>query len=365
MEQIIWTPSDLAAAVNQTLDYAYPGVVVEGEVASFKVNQGKFIFFDLKDEQTVLACFMMLFQMRQLICDGMKVRVVARPQLTKWGKFSLTAIQVTPVGEGDIKESARLLQEKLTKEGLFDSARKRPLPFLPSRIGLISSEQAAGFADFCRILDERFGGIKILFNHTQVQGEAAADQIIAAIEKFNQMPEPPELIALVRGGGSAEDLACFNDEKLVRAIVTSRIPIITGIGHEIDESLSDLAADVRAATPSHAAQMIVPDKNDLVNGLRVRFNLTTNLLRTKLDDFARLQREKLAQTKLLLDSHLEQLSSKTKTTWQLIESYNPTAVLERGYALVRGESKVGQMIEVETNDKIIKAEVINVKSKNN
>lgn len=365
MEQIIWTPSDLAAAVNQTLDCAYPSVMVEGEVASFKINQGKFIFFDLKDDQTVLGCFMMLFQMRQPIRDGMKVRVMARLQLTKWGKFSLTVTQVTPVGEGDIKESARLLQEKLTKEGLFELARKRPLPYLPSRIGLISSEQAAGFADFCRILDERFGGIKILFKHAQVQGEAAADQMIAAIEKFNQMAEPPELIALVRGGGSAEDLACFNDEKLVRAIAASRIPIVTGIGHEIDESLSDLAADVRAATPSHAAQMIVPDKHELVSNLRARLQLAANVFKSELDDCARLQREKLVQARFLIDNRLEQLLSKTKTTWQLIESYNPAAVLARGYALVRGELGVGQLIEIETKENIINAEVTDVKRKNN
>ena len=149
--------SDFVALTNQTLEYAYPSVQIEGEVASFKVNQGKFIFFDLKDAGASVGCFMMLWQLRQPIEDGMKVIVTASPKLTQWGKFSLTIRAIRPSGEGDIKKSYELLKAKLDKEGLFAPERKRPLPRIPKRVAVISSVQAAGYADFIKILNARWG----------------------------------------------------------------------------------------------------------------------------------------------------------------------------------------------------------------
>ncbi|MEO5499475.1 MAG: exodeoxyribonuclease VII large subunit, partial [Candidatus Saccharimonadales bacterium] len=264
----ILTVSEAIAYVNQTLEYAYPSITIEGEVSSFKLNQNKFVFFDIKDESGILNCFMMAFQLRVPVEDGMKVRITARPKVTDKGRFSLTVRDIKPVGEGSLKRSFDLLKAKLDKEGLFVAERKRQLPYLPSRIGVISSTSAAGYADFVKIISERWGGIELVIAHTQVQGIDAPRQIVRALTHFNEMADPVEAIAIIRGGGSADDLSAFNDEPLVRAIAASRIPTIVGVGHEIDTSLADLAADARAATPSNAAQLLVPDKQEIVRQLR-------------------------------------------------------------------------------------------------
>src|SRR5688572_30163731 len=148
MDRTILQVSDLLALVNQTLEYAYPSVVVEGEVASFKVSKGKFVFFDLKDDSGAVNCFMMVYGLRQPLEDGMRVRLVAQPRLTAWGKFSLTVRDVSPVGQGSIQRAFQLLVAKLEKEGLFAAERKRTLPAMPRRIGLVSSVESAGYADF-------------------------------------------------------------------------------------------------------------------------------------------------------------------------------------------------------------------------
>ena len=253
------TPTEFIGVVNQTLEYAYAPVLIRGEVASFKVNQGKWVFFDLKDEESSVSCFMTLWSLRVPIEDGMKVVVRAVPKVTKWGKFSLTVDAIRPAGEGSLKKAFEMLKKKLAGEGLFDPAKKRSLPEDLTKIGVISSTQAAGYADFIKIVNARWGGMKIMTAHTQVQGLDAPDQIIRALKYFNERSEV-QAVVILRGGGSADDLSCFNDEQLVREIAASRIPVVTGIGHEVDESLSDLAADVRASTPSNAAEILTRDR---------------------------------------------------------------------------------------------------------
>ena len=272
-----FTPTEFLAVVNQTLEYAYSSVVIVGEVASFKVNQGKWVFFDLKDEESSVGCFMTLWSLRQPIEDGMKVMVRGVPKVTKWGKFSFTVTQVQPVGEGSLKKAYEMLKKKLTAEGLFDVAKKRPLPMDLTRIGVISSTQAAGYADFIKIINARWGGMKVLVAHTQVQGMDAPDQIIRALKYFNERDEV-QVIAILRGGGSADDLSCFNDEALVREIAGSRIPVVTGIGHEVDESLCDLAADVRGSTPSNVAELLTHDRVEELGKINRTMNRATQVL---------------------------------------------------------------------------------------
>src|SRR6185503_4885736 len=207
MDRQILQVSDLLALINQTLEYAYPSVIVQGEVSSCKVSKGKFVFFDLKDDEGAVGCFMMAYGLRQPLEDGMRVQVIAQPKLTAWGKFSLTVREVMPVGEGSIKRAFEMLRAKLDKEGLFDPARKRMLPRIPRRIGLIASVESAGYADFIKILNHRWGGVDVTVADVQVQGMGAAEQIIGALAHFNQQAEPPETLVLVRGGGSADDLA--------------------------------------------------------------------------------------------------------------------------------------------------------------
>lgn len=283
MENVTLSVSEAIDLVNQTLDYAYPVLKVEGEISSFKINQGKWVFFDLKDEDGTLGCFMPLYQLRTALEDGMRVVVSAKPRLTKWGKFSLTVVSVSPVGEGSLKRAFELLKARLEKDGLFSEERKRALPAAPSRVAVITSQQAAGYADFVKVINERWGGVKVEVASVQVQGETAALQIVRAIEYFNQQEEPAEVLVLIRGGGSADDLSVFNDEPLVRAVAASRIPTLAGIGHEVDTTLVDLAADVRAATPSHAAQILVPDKNEAARSVRSQLASASFIFMNKLE----------------------------------------------------------------------------------
>lgn len=363
MEKIQYSVSDFIAVTNQTLDYAYPSVEVEGEVASFKVNQAKYIFFDIKDAGGSLGCFMTVWQLRVPIEDGMKVIVTATPKLTQWGKFSLTVKAVRPSGEGALKKSFELLKAKLDHEGLFLASRKRMLPLIPHHVAVISSTQAAGYADFIKILNDRWGGLQVDVAQVQVQGAGASDQIIRALNYFNGRDELPEVIIVIRGGGSADDLQAFNDEQLVRSIAASRVPTLVGVGHEIDVSLADMAADVRAATPSNAAQLLVPDKNEIIRATKYQVRSLLPRVDSVIDRQLAYVRttllDILVRTDAMVDRRLEQLQAVRLILAQL----NPRAVLARGYALIRGLQKVGQLIEVETNQTIIKAEVKDVHAK--
>lgn len=364
MEEVqqVYSVSDFQAVCNQIMETAFNGVVVEGEVSSFKLNQGKYVFFDLKDEQSSVGCFMMSFALRFPLEDGMRVRVRALPKLTNWGKFSLTVQAVVPVGEGSLKKSLELLKKKLTAEGLFDKAKKRPLPDKIATIGVISSTQAAGYADFCKILNERWGGLKVLTAHCQVQGMVAADQIIRALKYFNERGEV-DVIAVIRGGGSADDLAVFNDEALVRAIAASKIPVITGIGHEVDESLCDLAADVVASTPSNAAQMLTRDRREIAANIQADIKRINNLLNTKIDEITGVNRTEIERVGREILHKIELLENDVSGQRKILEQLNPERVLERGYALVRGDMVTGSDIEIQTNTKIAKALIKEVKER--
>ena len=358
-----YSVSEFLDLVNGTLEYAYTGVVVEGEVDSFKVNQGKWVFFDLKDKDgATVSCFLPVFQLRVPLEDGMKIMVKALPKVTRWGRFSLTVKQIMPVGEGSIKKGFELLKLKLEKEGLFDPARKRKIPENLVKIGVISSTQAAGYADFCKIINSRWGGLEIQIAHTQVQGMNAADQMISALRYFNEQAEV-QIIAIIRGGGSADDLAVFNDEALAREVAGSRIPVITGIGHEVDESLVDLVADIRASTPSNVAEMLTADKGaekiKVVRNIREIGNRITQEiehlqgeLNSKLN---RIQDE--AEHKI--DTAIEQVRAKEK----LLNGLNPDRVLKQGYALVSGDIIEGNVVKITTFEALAEAEIIKVKER--
>lgn len=363
MEKLPLKVSEALALINQTLEYAFPTLVVEGEVASFKVNQSKYVFFDIKDEESTLGCFMMVYQLRMPLEDGMKVQVIATPKLTPWGRFSLTVRDVRPVGEGSLKRSAEILKTKLTEEGLFAPERKRLLPALPRSIAVIASTQSAGYADFVKILNERWGGVRVTVAHVQVQGTGAADQIVRAIQYFNEQKDVPEVLAIIRGGGSADDLSIFNDEVLVRAIAASRVPTIVGVGHETDESLADLAADVRAATPSHAAQLIVPDKQDVLRTLRSDMQRAAVAVEGALTTVSEQIDEQIMTAYEMIAGHFERLTLEFAKQRAVMSAYDPKAILERGYGIVRGEVLVGSIVEVEQAKRYITAEVTRVRKK--
>lgn len=359
-----FTPSGFVEVANQIFDTASPLVRIEGEISSFKINQGKFVFFDLKDEKSALPCFMTVFALRLPLKDGMRVVATVKPKITDWGKFSLTVVGVLPLGEGELKKSFDILRQKLDKEGLFDPSRKRPIAVGSQNIAVISSTQAAGYADFVKILNQRWGGVRVRVAHTQVQGAGAAAQIVRAIEYFNNLEDDqPEVIALVRGGGSVEDLATFNEEVLVRAIAGSRIPIVVGVGHETDESLADLAADMSAATPSHAAQILTPDKNAELDFLQQRIVRVGDIVVSKISDERGRIFSEIESSFEAVARRFENIRTELRTKKRLLESYNPEAVLAKGYALLRGEVSRGEQIEILTKDKIIVAEVKDVRKK--
>ncbi len=358
----IFSVSDFIASFNQTLEYAYPSIVIEGEVASFKVNQGKWVFFDLKDDSSSIGCFMSLYNLRVPVEDGMKVTIRATAKLTPWGKFSLTVQAIRPSGEGSLKKSFELLKVKLDKEGLFALERKRVLPEVPKHIGVISSTQAAGYGDFVKILNERWGGVRVDVAHVQVQGAGAPEQIIRAITYFNEQEVLPEVLVIIRGGGSADDLATFNDEPLVREIAASRIPTLVGVGHEVDVTLADMVADKRAATPSNAAQIIVPDKREFVSDLRHLVSRVLSRMDAIVDTTTHEVRDTLRTSWSLVDSRVDLLLGQLVTTRQVLGAYDPRAVLERGYALVRGDVVPGKEIIIERRAQIITAEVKDVKT---
>jgi exodeoxyribonuclease VII large subunit len=370
MENVRLSVSDFIASANQTLEYTYSPIEIVGDIHSFKINQGKYVFFDLKDETGSISCFMMVFQLRVALEDGMKVVVTATPKVTQWGKFSLTVKHVTPLGEGSMKRNFELLVAKLDKEGLFDVVSKRCLPKIPSHIGVIASVDSAGYADFIKIINQRWGGISIDVRHVSVQGVEAPEAIISALKAFNEQAEPPELIAIIRGGGSVDDLAAFNDEPLTRAIAVSRVPIITGIGHEVDTTLVDMAADVRAATPSNVAQLIVPDKRDVQRSIRQQQQLVAQRIYEQLHVVEERILYQQKHTRHTILSLYQNYESKVNTISQQVAQLNPEKILRRGYALVRNmqgkivyTANVGEILRVETALHIITTEVNNVKKR--
>lgn len=369
MENQILSVSDAIELINQTLDYAYPAIEVEGEVSAFKVNQQKYVFFDLKDESGTLGCFMMAYQLRVPLEDGMKVRVTAQPRLTQRGKFSLTIREVRPVGEGSLKRAFVLLQTKLQKEGLFDADRKRILPRLPQRIGVISSTEAAGYADFIKILDQRWGGLDIVVAHVTVQGADAPRQVVKALDCLNQQKAALDVIVVIRGGGSLDDLSAFNDEPLVRAIAASRTPVLTGIGHETDTTLADLAADLQAPTPSAAAMMVVPDRQEIIKHTERQVGDAADGLLARIDA-ARHEADDVLQKMLeRMSGRCDELQRRLRLMDMALVQLDPQKVLRRGYSLLRNESgriisiaKPGDIVTIETKASTITAGVTYVKN---
>ena len=340
MQDVTLQVSEAIALFNETLDMAFPFVLVEGEISSFKINQGKFAFFDVKDQTGSLGCFMMAFALKFPLTDGMKVRILAQPKITAWGKFSLTVREVVPVGEGSLKKSFELLKAKLEKEGLFAEHRKRPLTPMPRRIGVVSSSQAAGYADFIKILQNRWGGLEIILVDVPVQGMEAPAQIIGALTHLNELPEPLDVIAVIRGGGSADDLSAFNHEDVVCAVALSRTPVIVGVGHEVDTSLSDLAADRRAATPSNAAEILVPDKAQVLMGVKRIAQKAQNGVEAAIRVFEIDADDAVNAIDKSMNTFFVQKSETLTFMQRTLYQLDPKAVLKRGYSLVKSGSKV-------------------------
>lgn len=371
--EITVSVSEFVALLNQTYEFAFPSITVVGELANFKVSRNKWVYFDLKDDEASVRFFGTVFQLSGPLEDGMLLQVRGTPHMHERFGFSVNVQTIQPMGEGSLRRAAELLTAKLQTEGLFDAERKRPMPYPPRHIGLITSRQSAAYADFIKIISARWGGMQIDVIDVQVQGEAAPEQIVAAVSRFNAMAAPPEVLVLIRGGGSADDLAAFSTESVVRAVAASRVPTFAAIGHEIDTSLVELAADKRASTPSNLAELLVPDKGFILQTLQ---QTTEDLYeamvgrlddeRTKLEDFT-------LEASRLIDHLLDDTSKQVASAKQLLQVLSPEAALRRGYAIVRRQdghlvrsaqdAPVGTRLYIGVDSDTITAEVVQKKDK--
>ena len=344
-------------------------VWVQGELSGVKLYASGHLYFSLKDGDSVISAVMFRGQMSRMEFrpeDGMRVLLHGRVSAyVPRGQYQIIADRMIPDGAGALSVAFEQLKAKLAAEGLFDPARKRPLPPHPRRIGVITSPSGAAVHDIIRVARGRCPSTEILIFPSLVQGPEAPAYLRGGIQYFNAVRDDPDegvdLIIIGRGGGSAEDLWAFNDERLARAIAASEIPVVSAVGHEVDFSISDFVADLRAATPSAAAEMALPDKGDL--GRRVQA-LTTRManaqaarlrtLRIRLDRAAgarvlttpegvyRLRRESVVGLSRRLTLVTEQRLGRKR---QLLErsvaglgALNPLGVLGRGYALVRDDA---------------------------
>lgn len=262
----VWKVSELTRRIKGTLEGAFGSVWVEGEISNFRKPASGHAYFTLKDAASQLRAVMFrgaLAGVALPLKDGLLVRGYG--QITVYeasGDYQILLKKIEPAGEGELMLRLEALKKRLAAEGLFAPERKRPLPALPQHVGIVTSPTGAAIRDILQVLDRRFANLHVVLAPVRVQGAGAAEEIAAAIDLLNARGGLDVLI-VGRGGGSLEDLWCFNEEVVVRAIVRSRIPVISAVGHEIDWTLSDFAADVRAPTPSAAAELVVKGKDEL------------------------------------------------------------------------------------------------------
>ncbi len=397
MSQAILHVSEYLALLNEVLHDRVPSneILIEGEISDYRVAQQKWVSFDLKDEkaEAVLKCFATIWQITTPIEDGMRVHVTGFPKMyERFGTLKLNVQTVEPIGEGALKRAYDLLKKKLEVEGLFDVSRKRTLSRFPKKIGLITSRDAAAYGDFLRIVNNRWGGIEIEHAHVHVQGREAVGEILGAFRYFNALPfeDRPDAIVLTRGGGGLEDLHAFNDEQVARAVYQSVIPVVVAVGHERDESLCDYVADVRASTPSNAAERVVPSRADVKYELDMMLQRHEQQLQFVMDEY-RTAADKVAtivghilereRTRLItmhnrlsdrVETWLPTIRESIESSARMLRQVDPTRILARGYAIVRAGGTVirdasslaiGTEIGIQLGTGNVDAEVLRVNGK--
>lgn len=361
----VWTVSRLTSEVARLIDGGLPFLWVEGEISDYKVHASSGNrYFQLKDDESQIACVFWRSRPSPDFApqDGMLVRVFGK--VTTYmprSQYQFDVMQMIPVGRGSLQEAFEMLKRKLQAEGLFDLARKRPLPQFPRSIGLITSSSGAAIHDFIWTFLTRYPPVKLYLIPVAVQGEGAAAEIAHAIDLYNQLGLV-DLIVVGRGGGSLEDLWAFNEEVVVRAVAGSGIPVVSAVGHEVDVTLCDLAADLRAPTPATAGNVVVPDRRELLVTLtnlqkRISGSLfrTLEIWRERLETLKRSYgffklKHRVSEERRRLDESSDRLREvmsrmlEKRRNWvelqrQRLQALSPFAVLERGYCVVRKEDR--------------------------
>jgi exodeoxyribonuclease VII large subunit len=352
--------SQLTALIPGTLESTFQGVWVSGEVSEVSRPHSGHVYFTLKDAQAQIrgviwrsSASRIRFKLeegQEVICHG--DLDVYPPR----GTYQLVVRQIEPKGVGALQLAFQQLQQRLAAEGLFEAIHKKPLPAFPRRVGFVTSPTGAAVRDFLEVAARRFRGVDILVIPARVQGECAAEEIVRGIELANRLVPSLDVLVVGRGGGSVEDLWCFNEEAVVRAIFASRLPVVSAVGHEIDVTLSDLVADVRALTPSEAAERVIPSADEL----SVRLGQLSRRLAGNLRGRATIARrhlDQLARSRLLRDPRsllydrsrrldeldasairavrrrLTAIKDRLAGTTARLESLSPLAVLARGYSV--------------------------------
>jgi len=255
-----WTVSELTAKIRDLLAKNFTDITVQGEISNCREAQSGHIYFTLKDDRAQVRCVFFKQQQRGIKFrpeDGLQMTVRGSISVYETrGEYQIYVENLEPIGLGALQLAFEQLKKRLEAEGLFDPARKKPLPLLPSRIGIITSPRGAAVRDVVRILTRRFPNVHLTVYPVRVQGEGSAEEIVKALKFFN-LKKIVDVLILARGGGSLEDLWAFNEEIVARAIFASEIPVISGVGHETDFTIADFVADVRASTPSAAAELVV------------------------------------------------------------------------------------------------------------
>ncbi|HET8921604.1 MAG TPA: exodeoxyribonuclease VII large subunit [Candidatus Acidoferrum sp.] len=289
-ERRAWTVSELTAKVRDLLAKNFTDIYVEGEISNCRGAQSGHIYFTLKDDRSQVRCVFFKQQQRGIRFrpeDGLQMTV--RGSISVYearGEYQIYVESLEPIGLGALQLAFEQLKKRLGAEGLFDPARKKPLPMLPSRIGLITSPRGAAVRDVVRILTRRFPNVHLTVYPVRVQGEEAAGEIVKALKLFNAK-KIVDVLILARGGGSLEDLWAFNEEVVARAIAASEIPVISGIGHETDFTIADFVADVRASTPSAAAELVVQTRREFDKHIAELRETLAGLIRYRLLELSR------------------------------------------------------------------------------
>jgi exodeoxyribonuclease VII large subunit len=380
MPDKIYSITELTRELKSLLEGAFPKIWVEGEISNYLRHSSGHRYFTLKDQNAQLRCVMWRWMGEHLFFepqDGLKVKACG--QITvyeKSGQYQLVVTSMQPAGIGELELAFQRLKQKLADEGLFDAEHKIPIPQFPERIGVVTSPTGAAIRDILNITGRRAPWARIILWPVRVQGEAAAEQIAHAIRGFNQH-DLVDLLIVGRGGGSLEDLWAFNEEAVARAIYESEIPVISAVGHEIDFSIADFVADMRAPTPSAAAEMAVPDGDDLLeriessmDGIVMAVGRAFQQGRNRLHDLSsrygfRRPLEIIAQRTQrcddlshLLDVHMahrmETFRQRSASLIEKLEMVSPRAVLQRGYSYARDKtgSAVRSFKQVAIDDKI-------------
>ena len=319
-------------------------VAVTGEISNLKYHSSGHVYFSLNDENSKVNCFLPSSYVKNLsyeLGDGLEITASGKVNVyRRGGYYSLFVRSIQVAGEGNLSMAFQLMKEKLEKEGLFDPAHKRPIPAFPHKIGILTSSTGAAVKDIIKIIRSKNELVDIMIFPVQVQGEGAALNIAETLKFVNDSYDDIDTLIVGRGGGSQEDLWAFNEEVLARAIYNSRIPVISAVGHEIDFSISDFVADLRAETPTAAADIAVPDIGELVERLNKFSDEMLIHLKNKLS-LGELRTEKaLNQLKSDLEMLLLSRSNEIEKLKLILEQNDPHRIMERGYTVIESEGRV-------------------------